>query len=81
MPNFQSTLFEENLDKVEEIRKLANDKGEEIDDIVLAYYLRKPAIDVVIPGAKRKSQVTRNVRAAKIKLSDTEIKKIESIFN
>lgn len=81
MPNFQSPLFEEHLDKVEEIRKLANDKGEEISDIVLAYYLSKPAIDVVIPGAKKKSQVTRNVRAAQIKLSDNEIKKIEDVFS
>lgn len=81
MPDFQSPLFEKNLAKVEKLRKLANNKGEEVSNIVLAYYLSKPVIDVVIPGAKKKNQVTRNIRAADINLTESKVRKIEDIFN
>ncbi len=51
-----------------------------IANIVLAFYLTRPAIDVIIPGAKRAEQVIENIKAADIVLSDDEIQYIDELF-
>ncbi|WP_256075481.1 aldo/keto reductase, partial [Staphylococcus aureus] len=51
-----------------------------IANIVLAFYLTRPAIDVIIPGAKRAEQVIENITAADIVLSDDEIQYIDELF-
>ncbi|TBW82228.1 aldo/keto reductase, partial [Staphylococcus hominis] len=48
--------------------------------VVLAFYLTRPSLDVVIPGAKRAEQVVENIDAANIELSQGEIVKIDSLF-
>ncbi|MDC5522494.1 aldo/keto reductase, partial [Acinetobacter baumannii] len=47
---------------------------------VLAFYLTRPAIDVIIPGAKLAEQVVENIKAADIVLSDDEIQYIDELF-
>ncbi|MDU1035166.1 MAG: aldo/keto reductase, partial [Staphylococcus sp.] len=49
-------------------------------NIVLAFYLTRPSLDVVIPGAKRADQVVENIEAANIELTEEEIKKIDDLF-
>ncbi|MDU2519323.1 MAG: aldo/keto reductase, partial [Staphylococcus epidermidis] len=44
------------------------------------FYLTRPSLDVVIPGAKRAEQVVENIDAANIELSQGEIDKIDSLF-
>ncbi|HEI8044126.1 TPA: aldo/keto reductase, partial [Staphylococcus aureus] len=51
-----------------------------IANIVLAFYLTRPAIDVIIPGAKRAEQVIENIKTADIVLSDDEIQYIDELF-
>lgn len=72
--------FAKNLDKVEQLRPIAEAKQAEIAQIVLAWYLTHDAIDAVIPGAKRPEQVLNNLKAADVKLSENEIKIIDQIF-
>jgi aryl-alcohol dehydrogenase-like predicted oxidoreductase len=48
--------------------------------VVLAFYLTRPSLDVVIPGAKRADQVVDNLQTLDVTLTDEEIKHIESIF-
>lgn len=79
-PHLQGKAFTKNLDKVEELRPIAEDKGADIAQIVLAWYLTHEAIDAVIPGAKRPAQVLNNLKAADIELSTSEIQKIDQIF-
>jgi myo-inositol catabolism protein IolS len=62
MPHFQGTTFAENLDKIEQLRKIANEKHAEVANVVLAWYLTRDAIDAVIPGAKRAEQVLDNLK-------------------
>ncbi|MCP3760905.1 aldo/keto reductase [Domibacillus sp. A3M-37] len=77
---FQKDVFASNLDKVEQIRPIAESKGVELAHIVLAWYLTRDAIDVIIPGAKRSDQVLNNLKTLDVKLSEDEINQIDRIF-
>lgn len=80
MPHFQGEAFIQNLEKVEQLRKIADAKGVETAHVVLAWYLTREAIDVVIPGAKRKEQVLSNLKTLQVKLTKAEIQEIDHIF-
>lgn len=79
-PLFQGELFEQNLKKVEQLRKISKAKGVEIAHLVLAWYLAQDSIDVVIPGAKQPEQVVDNLKTLEVMLSHEEIQQISSIF-
>ncbi|MCD8871899.1 aldo/keto reductase [Staphylococcus gallinarum] len=79
-PEFQGEKFKENLKKVDELRGIANNHGVDVAHVVLAFYLTRPSLDVVIPGAKRTDQVVDNLQTLDVTLTDEEIKHIESIF-
>ncbi|ASN03563.1 aldo/keto reductase [Virgibacillus necropolis] len=80
MPHLQGKEFEQNLEKIEKVRKIAESKQAEIAHVVLAWYLTRSPIDVVIPGAKRADQVLNNSKALNVNLTAEEIKKIDWIF-
>lgn len=71
--DFIPGVFEENVRRVKALESLAAAHQTSIANIVLAFYLTRPAIDVIIPGAKRAEQVIENIKAADIVLSDDEI--------
>ena len=62
------------------MRGIANNHGVDVAHVVLAFYLTRPSLDVVIPGAKRADQVVDNLQTLDVTLTDEEIKHIESIF-
>lgn len=80
MPHLKGKEFAKNLEKVELIRKIADSKEAEVAHVVLAWYLTRDSIDVVIPGAKRAEQVLDNLKTLNVHLTDQEIHDIDSIF-
>src|SRR5690625_522375 len=80
-PDFQGDKWESNLEKVAQLREIADAKGTEVAHLVLAWYLTRNEINVVIPGAKRADQVVSNMKAADIKLEENEISVIDGLFN
>ncbi|WP_143745457.1 aldo/keto reductase [Marinococcus halophilus] len=80
-PNFQGETFKENLRKVNEVKKIAEQKGEETAHVVLAWYLHQPSVDVLIPGAKSSDQVLNNLKTANVNLTKEEVDHISSIFS
>ncbi|MBM7646847.1 aryl-alcohol dehydrogenase-like predicted oxidoreductase [Scopulibacillus daqui] len=80
LPYFQKDVFAQNLEKVDRLRQLASAKHAEVAHVVLAWYLTLNAIDVLIPGAKRASQVLGNLKTLEVHLTDEEIKEIDRIF-
>lgn len=78
--DFIPGVFEENVRRVKALESLAVAHQTSIANIVLAFYLTRPAIDVIIPGAKRAEQVIENIKAADIVLSDDEIQYIDELF-
>ncbi len=80
MPLFQVDKFTKNLEKVEQLRKIANEKNAEVAHVVLAWYLTHDSMDVVIPGAKRAEQVLDNLKTLDVHLTEEEINEIDRIF-
>lgn len=78
--DFKQGVFEENVRRVKALESIAAAHQTSIANIVLAFYLTRPAIDVIIPGAKRAEQVIENIKAADIVLSDDEIQYIDELF-
>lgn len=81
MPHLQGQVFAQNLEKVEQIRRIAEAKQVDVAHIVLAWYLTREAIDVVIPGAKRAAQVVNNLKTLDVHLTNEDIQLIGQIFN
>lgn len=79
-PLFQGEAFLRNLEKVEEVREIADAKQAEVAHVVLAWYLTRDAIDALIPGAKRPEQVTENLKTLEVRLTPEEIDRIDRIF-
>lgn len=63
------------------MRKIAEAKGAEVIHVVLAWYLTRDVIDVIISGAKRTEQVLHNVKTLDIQLTNKEIQEIDRIFH
>lgn len=78
--DFQPEIFKENIRRVNELQDIADAHHTSIANIVLAFYLTRPALDVVIPGAKKADQVKENIEAAEIELTSSEIEKIDKLF-
>ncbi|PLS08530.1 aldo/keto reductase [Neobacillus cucumis] len=78
---FKKEIFESTLEKVERIRKIACEKGAEVAHVVLAWYLTREAIDVIIPGAKQAEQVLHNLKTLDIHLTEAEILQIDQAFH
>ena len=79
-PDFQPDVFKDNVRRVKALTDIAEAHDTTIANVVLAFYLTRPSLDVVIPGAKRAEQVVENIDAANIELSQGEIDKIDSLF-
>lgn len=79
-PEFQGERFKENLKKVDKLRDIAKEHNVEVAHIVLAFYLTKPSLDVIIPGAKRKDQVIDNLKTLDVKLTKENLETIEELF-
>lgn len=74
-------LTEENLDKVEELVKIADELSITMAQLALAWALRKPCMSSLIIGATKPEQAVSNASASGIELSADVIDKIEKILN
>ncbi|MEK5324475.1 aldo/keto reductase [Aeribacillus sp. FSL M8-0254] len=79
-PLFQGEAFARNLEKVDQLRPIAEAKNAEIAHVVLAWYLTVDSIDAIIPGAKKPEQVLDNLKTLDVQLTKEEIEKISQIF-
>lgn len=77
---FEKELFVATLEKIEKVREIAEAKGAEVSHVVLAWYLTREAIDVIIPGAKRADQVLQNLKTLEVQLTEREVQIIDQIF-
>lgn len=80
MPHFQGEAFAEGLEKVAQVRKIAEIKQAEVAHVVLAWYLTHESIDAIIPGAKSSEQVLNNLKTLDVLLTEEEVKEIDRIF-
>ena len=76
-PRFQGENFHKNLELVDRVKEIANEKGVAASQFALAWLLHQGEDIVPIPGTKRRKYLEENVAAVGITLTDEELKRIE----
>src|SRR6187431_3643475 len=79
-PRFQGENFDRNLELVERVREIAEEKDVTPAQLALAWVLRQGDDIVPIPGTKRAQYLEENARAADVDLSDEDLARIEEAF-
>lgn len=74
-------LTDENLDKVEQLTKVAKELEISTAQLAIAWILREPNVSSALVGASRPEQIEENAAASGIELSEEIINKIEKILN
>lgn len=73
-------LTDENLDKVEAMKKIAQDLGITMSVLALAWILRKDIVSSVITGASKPSQLETNLAAAGFQIPANAQREIDKIL-
>ncbi len=73
-------LTDENLDKVEELSKIASELGTNMPCLALAWILKQPMISCVIAGATKASQLQNNIAAVDVEIPEDAMKRINDIL-
>jgi aryl-alcohol dehydrogenase-like predicted oxidoreductase len=76
-PRFQGENFQRNLDLVERVREIAQEKSVTPGQLALAWLLHQGEYIVPIPGTKRREYLEENAAAAGIELADEDLRRIE----
>src|SRR3954465_6738732 len=79
-PRFQGENFQRNIDLVNEVERIANDKGVTPGQLALAWVMSRGDDVVPIPGTKRVKYVEENAAAADIQLTKDDIARIDAVF-
>jgi aryl-alcohol dehydrogenase-like predicted oxidoreductase len=77
MPRFQGEQFYKNIELVEAIEKLAEEKQITPSQLALAWVIAKGAIP--IPGTKRRKYLEQNLTAVQIELKQDDLDRLEGI--
>lgn len=73
-------ITEEKIAKVRELEKIAGELEVSVGNLALAWILRQPNVASALVGASRPEQVTENVKASGIELSEDVQTRIEEIL-
>jgi len=76
-PRFQGDNFERNLELVERVTEIANEKGVSASQLALAWVLHQGEDIVPIPGTKRRSYLEENAAASEITLDEGDLDRID----
>ena len=79
-PRFQGNNFYKNLELVEKVKTLAQDKGCTPSQLALAWVLARGETIIPIPGTKRRSYLEENIAALDIILTPEELSEMDAIF-
>jgi aryl-alcohol dehydrogenase-like predicted oxidoreductase len=76
-PRFQAENFDRNLEVVERVRRLAEDKGITAGQLAIAWVLAQGDDVVPIPGTKRVAYLEENVAALQLRLDQEDLAAID----
>jgi aryl-alcohol dehydrogenase-like predicted oxidoreductase len=79
-PRFQGENFQKNLDLVERVKDIAEDKGCTPSQLALAWVLSQGDDIVPIPGTKHRKYLEENVGALKVELTSEDLQRINEVF-
>jgi aryl-alcohol dehydrogenase-like predicted oxidoreductase len=76
-PRFQGDNFKRNLELVERVREIADEKQVMPGQLALAWVMRQGDDVVPIPGTKRVNYLEENAAAAEIELTDDDLARLD----
>lgn len=79
-PRFMGENFKKNLDLVQKIKDIANEKNCTASQLALAWVMAREDFIFPIPGTKRIKYLEENLQAADIILTSEDIEQIEKAF-
>jgi aryl-alcohol dehydrogenase-like predicted oxidoreductase len=79
-PRFETANFARNLAMLEELKKVATDKGVTLAQLSLAWILAQGDDIVPIPGTDQRRYLEENATAAEITLSEDDLRRIAKAF-
>lgn len=80
MPRFQGENFYKNLELVEKIEALAEQKGCTPSQLALAWVLAQGDDIIAIPGSKRIRHLEENIASKNVQLTKEDLQGIEAIM-
>jgi aryl-alcohol dehydrogenase-like predicted oxidoreductase len=78
-PRFQGENFQKNLDLVDRVREIAQEKDVTAGQLALAWLLYQGEDVVPIPGTKRREYLEENAAAADVELTGEDLRRIEEV--
>jgi aryl-alcohol dehydrogenase-like predicted oxidoreductase len=78
-PRFEGENFQRNLELVERVRQIAEEKAITPGQLALAWVLAQGEQIVPIPGTKRRSYLEENAAAAAVTLTQEELRRIDDV--
>ena len=78
-PRFQGENFQKNLDLVDRVETIAREKNCSASQLALAWVLAKGVDVVPIPGTTRRKHLEENVAALTIRLTATDLARIDEV--
>jgi aryl-alcohol dehydrogenase-like predicted oxidoreductase len=76
-PRFQGENFQRNLELVERVKEIADEKGVTAGQLALAWVLAQGEDIVPIPGTTTVRHLEENVAAAEIELTDADLERLD----
>ena len=80
-PRFQGENFAKNLLLVDQVQRLAAEKGVTAGQLALAWVLAQGDYLIPIPGTKQRKYLEENVAALEVRLEAAELQALERIFS
>jgi aryl-alcohol dehydrogenase-like predicted oxidoreductase len=77
-PRFAEENFQRNLDLVDRVREIAEEKGVAPGQLALAWVLAQGEDVVPIPGTKRRTYLEENAAATEIRLTPQDLERIDA---
>jgi aryl-alcohol dehydrogenase-like predicted oxidoreductase len=78
-PRFEGENFQRNLDLVERVKEIAQEKGIRPGQLALAWVLAQGEDVVPIPGTKRRTYLEENAAAAAVALTTEDLERIDEV--
>lgn len=78
-PRFQGDNFQKNLELVQRIGEIAQEKGCQPAQLALAWVLAQGSDIVPIPGTKRRKYLEENIAALEVNLTPEELQRIDEV--
>ncbi len=80
MPRFQGENFYKNLELVEKIKLLADQKGCSASQLAIAWVLAQGEDIIAIPGTKRIKYLEENIGSEHVRLTEEDLQSIEAMM-